>query len=138
VQASLDISISNSPVRHPPRQENWLDRPSRTEGRFRHRDQTAGLRLSIVARGFTSKQANRLIGHKGFKDIKEMWDIFDHQHRTLNAMIGNNEWQHVPRAVEMRNKMVHGQQVFKAKDCDTYAKHVLAALKKLHREVRKD
>jgi hypothetical protein len=68
------------------------------------------LRLAILSRGFTSKQANHLIGHKGFKDIREMWDIFDRQHRTLPVMIGNDDWQYVRRAVEMRNKMVHGQQ----------------------------
>jgi hypothetical protein len=92
----------------------------------------------MLARGFTSSQATRLIGRKGFKEIKEMWDIFDRQHRTLQLMIGNNEWQHVPKAVEMRNRLVHGQQVFKAQNCDAYTKHVLAALKKLHREIRSD
>ena len=96
------------------------------------------LRLAMLARGFTSNQATRLIGRKGFKEIKEMWDIFDRQHRTLQLMIGNNEWQHVPKAVEMRNRLVHGQQVFKAQNCDAYTKHVLAALKKLHREILSD
>jgi hypothetical protein len=96
------------------------------------------LRLAMLARGFTSNQATRLIGRKGFKEIKEMWDIFDRQHRTLQLTIGNNEWQHVPKAVEMRNRLVHGQQVFKAQNCDAYTKHVLAALKKLHREIRSD
>jgi hypothetical protein len=96
------------------------------------------LRIAMLSRGFTSAQATRLIGRKGFQDIKEMWDIFDRQHRTLHSMIGNNEWQHVPKAIEMRNKLVHGQQVFRAKNCDTYTRHVLAALKKLHREVCSD
>jgi hypothetical protein len=96
------------------------------------------LRLAILARGFTSNQTTRLIGRKAFNDIKEMWDIFDRHHRKLEMMIGNNEWQHVPKAVEMRNKLVHGRQVFKAQNCDAHTKHVLAALRKLHREICSD
>jgi hypothetical protein len=41
-------------------------------------------------------------------------------------------------AADACNSLVHGQQVFKAKNCDVYTKHVLAALKKLHHEIRSD
>jgi hypothetical protein len=96
------------------------------------------LRLAILARGFTSNQARRLIDRKGFRELKDMWDVFDRRHQTLNVMVGNTEWQHIPKAVEMRNKLVHGQRVFNRRNCDAYTKHVLVMLRKLHREVRSD
>jgi hypothetical protein len=38
----------------------------------------------------------------------------------------------------MRNKLVHGQQVYNQEKCETYAKHTIAALKKLHSTIRND
>jgi hypothetical protein len=70
------------------------------------------LRVAILARGFTSKHADDLLDRKGFYDLKDLWEVFDVDHRELHSIIGNANWQYVPEAVTMRNKLVHGQQVY--------------------------
>jgi hypothetical protein len=96
------------------------------------------LRVAILARGFTSKHADDLLDRKAFYDLKDLWEVFDIDHRELHSIIGNTNWQHVPEAVTMRNKLVHGQQVYDLKKCEAYATHAVAALKKLHETIRND
>lgn len=96
------------------------------------------LKHAILARGFSLKQSDRLVESKGFKELREHWDIFEKTHRSLPAFIGNADWQFVPEAVTMRNKLVHGHKVYKLTDCELYARHVLSALKRLHANVKKD
>jgi hypothetical protein len=96
------------------------------------------LKMAILSRGFTSKQSDTLIGRRGFKDLKNVWAVFDRDHRTLPVAIGNDRWQHVPKAVEMRNDLVHGNRVYELDVCRSYANHVLTALKSLHSQVFKD
>jgi hypothetical protein len=96
------------------------------------------LRVAILARGFTSKHADDLLGRKGFEELKNLWEVFDIRHRSLPAIIGNAEWQHIPTAVTMRNKLVHGQEVFALPKCETYAEHTKKALQTLHRTIRAD
>jgi hypothetical protein len=64
-----------------------------------------------------------------------MWDIFDRKHEKLTAVIGQRDWQNIPRAVEIRNQLVHGHRVFGLPYCDTFVAYVVAALQKLHTEV---
>ena len=61
------------------------------------------LKIAILARGFSLKQSQRFTERKGFGELKEMWDLFDKDYRTLPAFVGNGHWQHVPGAVAMRN-----------------------------------
>ncbi len=95
------------------------------------------IRVAIVSRGFTSKQTKQLLNKRGFKDLKEIWDIFDRDHETLANVIGQRDWQHIPKAVTARNELVHGHRVFSLADCETMASHVMAGLQKLHSEVTK-
>jgi hypothetical protein len=89
------------------------------------------LKIAILARGFSLKQSQRFTERKGFNELKEMWDLFDKEYRTLPVFVGNQDWQNIPTAVDMRNKLVHGAKVYKLTECKIFADHVLAALKKL-------
>ena len=85
------------------------------------------LKYCIVARGFTSKQAEEVLGHRGFKDLQGLWPCFSRNHEPLAAFVGA-DWQHVPPAVTMRNKLVHGERAFNLTDCEVAANQVLTAL----------
>lgn len=95
------------------------------------------MRVAIVSRGFTSKQAENLLKNRGFKNLKEIWDIFDRDHETLVQVIGERVWQHIPKAVAARNDLVHGHRVFSLADCEMMASQVVAGLQNLHSEVTK-
>lgn len=89
------------------------------------------LRYCALNRGFSSKQCDRLFLNMGFKDMTEAWPVFEREHRTLPVFIGNNIWQHVPEAVTMRNKMVHGARVYQLADCRDKAETVRSAIEAL-------
>jgi hypothetical protein len=86
------------------------------------------LRFCAVSRGFTSKQAEALFDNMGFKDLKEVWPCFEKEHRSLPDFIGNAKWQHVQPAITMRNKLAHGERVYKLTECQQAAERVLDAL----------
>jgi hypothetical protein len=90
------------------------------------------MRVAVVSRGFTSKQADQLLKRRGFHDLKDIWEIFDRNHETLVETIGEAHWQHIPAAVTARNQLVHGQKVFGLAHCDRLANQVLTALTRLH------
>lgn len=85
----------------------------------------------VIARDFTSKHADLLLDEKGFDQLKTLWPCFEYHHRTLAESVGNNEWQHVPTAVTMRNKLAHGERVYDLAECREYTNRVMAALKAL-------
>lgn len=93
------------------------------------------MRLALISRGFTSDHAKRLLQRKGFKDLKEIWEIFDKDHQKLPAIVGARDWQNIPKAVEARNQLVHGHKVFGLSYCETLTAYVMTALQKLHAEV---
>lgn len=86
------------------------------------------LRFCAVSRGFTSKQAEALFNNMGFKDLKERWPCFEKENRSLDEFIGNSKWQHVQPAITMRNKLAHGERVYKLADCELAANRMLDAL----------
>lgn len=67
----------------------------------------------------------------GFRDMTEAWPVFEKDHRTLPVFIGNHIWQHVPEAVTMRNKMVHGARVYQLAECKEKAELVQKAMEAL-------
>jgi hypothetical protein len=89
------------------------------------------VRRSIVARGFSIDQADRLLAGNTFDAVLAKWDIFFKNHKTLPEILGA-EWQHIPTAKQMRNALVHGNEVYDLKECAAKAQHVIAALIKLH------
>jgi hypothetical protein len=93
------------------------------------------LRFFAVSRGFTSKQAEVLFANRGFQDLKGVWFCFDPKHQSLPELLGNGVWQRVPAAVTMRNKLAHGERVYKLKDCKTAAEHILVSLNVLREKL---
>lgn len=96
------------------------------------------LRFFAVRRGFTSKQSEVLFCKMGFGQLKEVWPCFEAENRTLPAMVGEKIWQNVPASVSMRNKIVHGEQVFKLATCRLQAQYMLAALDALRNNALQD
>ena len=92
------------------------------------------MRITILARGFTSKQADRLLG-RGFDQLQKQWDIFDPMHEKLITILGSVDWQNIDKAVTARNRMVHGARAYDQNDCRRMTDHVVGALKKLHAEI---
>jgi hypothetical protein len=85
------------------------------------------LKHCVVSRGFTPKSAEEVIGRRGFHELVKLWPCFAPDHKSLASFIGP-KWQHVPSAVTMRNKLVHGERVYKLVECGKAANQVLDAL----------
>ena len=96
------------------------------------------LRLAIISRGFTGKQADQLLDRKGFEDLKNLWDVFEKNHNSLPKFVGNQHWQFVPEAVRRRNQLVHGGRVYSLAECKLYAEHTLEAIRILRERVIAD
>jgi hypothetical protein len=86
------------------------------------------LQFCAIARGFTSKQVQLLFERNAFEKLKLVWPCFERNHRTLPEFVGANDWQHVMRAVGMRNKLVHGERAFLLADCEAATTGILNAL----------
>jgi hypothetical protein len=96
------------------------------------------LRLCIVARGFTSKQAEALLKFaNGLEKIKEIWPVFARGNETLPTLIGIN-WQHLKKAQTMRNDLVHGKRVYNLDECEAVSTKVIMALKTFKHELDKN
>jgi hypothetical protein len=85
------------------------------------------LRYYAVCRGFTSKHAEVLFAKMGFHQLKDVWQCFEKSNRSLPDSVGLH-WQCIPHAVTMRNKIVHGEQVYNLAECKAEAQNVLNAL----------
>lgn len=95
------------------------------------------LRFYAVRRGFTSKQSELLFSKMGFHQLKDVWACFERENRSLPDTVGKL-WHCVPSAVTMRNKIVHGEQVFKLAACRIEAENVLKALDAFREHVLKN
>jgi hypothetical protein len=94
------------------------------------------LRFCAVSRGFTSKQTEILFNGLCFENMKKIWPCFDKQNRSLSDFIGNAKWQYVPPAVTMRNKLAHGERVYKLAECKLAAERVLEALNEFRTKLK--
>lgn len=87
------------------------------------------LKQLVVSAGFRNADAERLLKQvQGFKRQKDIWSCFDPKGRNLPAIIGNNHWQHVNKAVEMRNALVHGSRAYDLDKCKEMAENILELL----------
>jgi hypothetical protein len=96
------------------------------------------LRYCAVQRGFTSRQSKVLFDRLGFDKLKELWPVFAPGGQALAAYVGGAHWQHVPAAVTMRNKLVHGERVYPLPECRERTGQVLAALRVFQRRLVED
>lgn len=95
------------------------------------------LRFYAVRRGFTSKQSEILFAKMGFHQLKDVWSCFEKNNRSLPDTVGT-AWQKIPAAVTMRNRIVHGEQVFNLATCRAEAENVLKALDALRQQTLND
>lgn len=87
------------------------------------------LKQLMVSAGFRSKDANLLLKKtQGFNNQKEIWTIFEPNNRKLPEIIGNKHWQHIGKAVKMRNDLVHGARVYNLAECMETANQILVLL----------
>jgi hypothetical protein len=90
------------------------------------------LKQLVVSAGFISKHATEIVRNiRGLQEIGHQWHLYDPQHRTLVAVIGNSDWQIFTEAAKMRNDMIHGKSVYTSVMCIKHAKAVLAALERM-------
>ena len=91
------------------------------------------LKQLVVSAGFRSKIANKIMkGFRGLEAIKSAWETYDPVHRHLTEVILENDWRIVKKASVMRNKMIHGEQVFDQLTCKEETVQVLAALNNIN------
>ncbi len=87
------------------------------------------LKELVVSAGFTSTAANLLMkSFNGQAKIRDAWPCFDPDGESLPTIVGNAHWHCVPGAIEMRNKLVHGERAYDLSECESKAKEVLEAL----------
>ncbi len=87
------------------------------------------LRQLLISAGFTSSSTKVLLSQlRGFSKQKEVWKCFDPRERSLAEVVASSHWQHINKAVEMRNKTVHGVRVYKLAEYQTQARLILLLL----------
>ena len=59
---------------------------------------------------------------------KEIWQCFDPENKSLAEIIENDYWQHIGKAVKMRNRLVHGKQSYSLEECKTMTSNVMSLL----------
>jgi hypothetical protein len=87
------------------------------------------LKQLMVSSGLRSKDAEKLLENiQGFNRQKNIWACFDPQNRSLPELIDNKHWQHVNKAVKMRNNLVHGARAYNLDLCKNVTEEILALI----------
>lgn len=87
------------------------------------------LRQLIVSAGFKSLIANKIIRRfNGLYQLIDAWEYYDPQHRKLNNVVSQNDIKTIQDAAQMRNKLIHGEQVFRLDLCKEITQNVMVAL----------
>lgn len=89
------------------------------------------LRYCIVARGFTSGQADKILGRGGLEELRRLWACFAPSQAQLSVLLTSQELGRLTDAATMRNKLVHGQRAYSLSDCKSRAEHILKLLETL-------
>lgn len=89
------------------------------------------VRIAILARGFSSRQADMLMKKGGLQSLIDLWPIFDIEFIPFERVIGQNSYQTLKKASKMRNDLVHGSSVFKLDACREMSKILLSQIKDL-------
>lgn len=90
------------------------------------------LRQLIVSAGFKSIIANKIIKRlNGVYQLVDAWELYDPQHRKLTEVVSVADIQIIKEAAQKRNKLIHGEQVFKLDLCRDETKKVLDALDRI-------
>lgn len=90
------------------------------------------LRQIVVSAGFRSTIADKIVKDlRGLDAIKKAWELYDPNHRTLHTIVGNADWKTFQDTATMRNKLIHGERVYKLAECQQQATDALAALNRV-------
>lgn len=72
------------------------------------------LRQLIISAGFKSTIAGKIIKRiSGLSGIRDAWEIYDPQHRKLKDILGGKTIKVINEVSEKRNRLIHGQRIFK-------------------------
>ncbi len=83
----------------------------------------------IVSTGFSTKMTKKMLKKiRGLEAIKENWQFYDPHHKSLIEVIGGNNWNKIHNYSIMRNKFVHGIQVYNLKTCRDSTEDLLLIL----------
>ncbi len=86
------------------------------------------LREIIVSAGFTSKNADKIIGNSGLQSIKNQWLVYEPNGKTLVQILGNDIWNKIDTSSQIRNKLVHGIRSYDDSECKKYAENNIALI----------
>lgn len=87
------------------------------------------LRQLIISCGFKSLIAERIISRmNGIGAVQEAWDIYDPEHRKLSEILSGNDLRVIVEASKLRNKLIHGEKVYKPELCEENTIKVLESL----------
>lgn len=90
------------------------------------------LKQLIISAGFKSTIAFKIIKRlNGIHQLIDAWEIYDPKHRKLSDIVGTNNIKTIKEAAQKRNKLIHGEQVFKLDLCKDETKKVLDTLDKI-------
>ncbi len=90
------------------------------------------LRQLIVSAGFKSIIANKIIKRlNGIYQLVDSWELFDPKHRKLTDFVEVVDIQTIKEAAQMRNKLIHGEQVFGTDLCKNETEKELEALDRI-------
>jgi len=90
------------------------------------------LRQLIVSAGFKSTISNKIIKRfNGVYQLIDAWELFDPKHRKLTDIVFAADIQIIKEAAQKRNKLIHGEQVFKLDLCKAETEKVLKALDRI-------
>lgn len=90
------------------------------------------LKQLIVSSGFKSSISNKIIKKLGgIYPVCNAWELYDPEHRKIETVVSNDAIRIIKEAAQKRNKMIHGEKVFKPEVCKAETKKVLKALKEV-------
>lgn len=89
------------------------------------------LRFVIVARGFTSSQADGIINRAGLQEVRRLWGIFAPEEAAYDQLLSVQQRHSLDKLATMRNRLVHGQRAYKLSECRSSAQQALSLLSDL-------
>ena len=96
------------------------------------------LKRLVISAGFPAKQADVVLGaFRGFDNVKKAWECFDPKHERLTAFLSSKQLQTIAEAQSMRNRLVHGQKVYKLSKCRKTAESMLIVLEDVRKAFKK-
>jgi len=93
------------------------------------------LRQLIISAGFKSIIANKIIRRlNGLYQLIDAWELYDPEHRKLSDIVMQEDIRTIKETAQKRNKLIHGEQVFKLELCKDETIKVLEALDRIKTE----